>query len=100
METTWCIYFSKKAKSSSSRKKGTFQQIFPNNSNPNSYIYRTINLIIEVDVAGNVQYSTPKSDVATNQDAPIVWDEHLFFELKNLVSENNISKHTNKKKFC
>ena len=43
-------------------------------------------MIIEVDVNNQKQYSNPKSDVATNQDVPIVWDEHMFFELKNLVS--------------
>ena len=47
-----------------------------------------MNLIIEVDVNNQKQYSNPKSDVATNQDVPIVWDEHMFFELKNLVSQS------------
>lgn len=33
--------------------------------------FRTLNLIIEVEVAGQKQYSTPKDDVLVNSDSPI-----------------------------
>lgn len=46
-----------------------------------------MNIIIEVEVDGQKQYSTVKSDVTTNGDSLTVWDEHMFFELKGLVSQ-------------
>ena len=52
---------------------------------------RTLNLIIECEISGfSKQYSTAKDDVLVNSDSPIVWNEHLFFELKNLVSQSQI----------
>ena len=47
---------------------------------------RTANLIIEVAVGDQTQYSTVKSDVLTNSDSLTIWDEHMFFEFKGLVS--------------
>lgn len=47
---------------------------------------RTANLIIEVTIGDQTQYSTVKSDVLVNSDTLTVWDEHMFFEFKNLVS--------------
>lgn len=35
------------------------------------------------------QYSTLKSEVLVNDDSTISYDEHMFFELKNLVSLSN-----------
>ena len=32
------------------------------------------------------QYTTAKSDVVTNDESLVAWDEHVFFEMKNLVS--------------
>ena len=50
---------------------------------------RTVNLIIEVEVAGQKQYSTTKDDVLVDSDSPIIYNEHMFFELKNLVSDHD-----------
>ena len=51
--------------------------------------HRTANLIIEVTVGDQVQYSTVKQDVLVNSDTLTVWDEHMFFEFKNLVSSSS-----------
>ena len=47
---------------------------------------RYLNLVIECEVDGQKQYSTSKDEVTTDSDSAIVWNEHIFFELKNLVS--------------
>ena len=48
--------------------------------------YRVLNLIIETELDGVKQYSAPKDEVLVNDDSLIVWNESLFFEMKNLVS--------------
>ena len=40
-----------------------------------------------MEVNGDKQYSANKDDSMVNEDSPVVWDEHLFFELKNLAPE-------------
>ena len=50
-------------------------------------MFRTLSLIIEVEVNGEKQYTTAKDDVLVNSDSPTMWNEHLFFEMKNLVSQ-------------
>lgn len=39
-----------------------------------------------MEVGTEKQYSTLKSEVLVNDDSTITYDEHMFFELKNLVS--------------
>ena len=53
--------------------------------------YRTLSLIIEIECNGEKQYTTAKDDVLVNADTTDVWNEHLFFELKNLVSSHPLS---------
>lgn len=38
-----------------------------------------------MEVGTEKQYSTLKSEVLVNDDSTITYDEHMFFELKNLV---------------
>jgi hypothetical protein len=42
-----------------------------------------------VEIGGQKQYTTAKEEVPTDSDSVVVWNEHLFFEMKNLVSERH-----------
>ena len=97
METTWCTSCLKKARNLSLQMAKTgklsLEDHLRNCINGNILTLtpcvsccRTVNFIIEIEVDGQKQYSTPKDDVTTNDDSPIMLEEHIFFELKNLVS--------------
>ena len=43
-------------------------------------------MLIEVEVNGNSEYAPCKDDVVANMDSIVQWGDHLFFELRGLVS--------------
>jgi len=48
-----------------------------------------------VEIGGQKQYTTGKDEVATDSDSAIIWNEHLFFEMKNLVSDTTCCIYLN-----
>ena len=46
----------------------------------------TISPVIEVDVCGQKQYTSTKDDIACDSLAPAKWQEHIFFEIRNIHS--------------
>ena len=50
------------------------------------FLYSTCNVLIEIEVNGNSEYAPVKDDVVANVDSMTVWGDHLFFEMRGLVS--------------
>ena len=43
-------------------------------------------MLIEVEVNGASEYAPVKDNIVCNQDTAAFWSDHLFFELRGLVS--------------
>ena len=49
-------------------------------------VNRTANVLIEVETNGLSEFAPCKDDVAANMDTDTTWGDHLFFEMRSLVS--------------
>jgi len=45
---------------------------------------------MEIDVNNVKQYSECKDGVLADSDDPVFWNEHLFFEIKDLVRNQGV----------
>lgn len=50
--------------------------------------HRTLQLLVEVEVKQQFQYTQVKPDVPVRQESTVSWGEHLYFEMKNLEPED------------